>query len=579
MQTFAKRLKPAPDARSADCARRGGAYSGFGGAASRIPAHAEAPALQFSSPADAHEREADRWAERVIRMAEVPLPRASPFGDGCPSWQSERAALEPAGLFAASDSGTTEAPAIVRDVLSSSGQPIAPSVRAFMEPRFGHDFSRVRVHADRGAAASAAALGAEAYTVGSHIVFGGGARSPHVAEGRHLLAHELTHVLQQTGAAQGSLPGQPGGLVTRDRSGRIARQPKSAGSPQPAASPGLTELNGWPMDSILARLNELAEAPLLALINEAKTVKGLNAPRLQLALDVVWTKKFSRATLPEFEAILPSRMESIIPALENADQQAAIKKFLIRARPAKPKDTSALAEPLGAGDKPIASSQLKAFGTDEQTAFKKQVYEAHIAAAARVRKFSMGVAATDLVSIGAGHQLRKDAAPDMISLLAKANEDLKTAQDAGDALAQTVKSIGIGSSYRDTKRDFGLWDQYFEQYYNATQKTREAADGGEHGARAVAIMVAHYTGSKAAPGFSNHTSGIAVDFTTTEGKEALGSNKSQNARWKTSWLHKWLVDNAAKYNYEPLATEAFHWSHKIAEPPPPEPGHTEAGAA
>ncbi len=59
------------------------------------------------------------------------------------------------------------------------------------------------------------------------------------------------------------------------------------------------------MESILARLNELAEAPLLALKNEARTVKGLNAPRLQLALDVVWTKKFSRATLPEFEAILP----------------------------------------------------------------------------------------------------------------------------------------------------------------------------------------------------------------------------------------------------------------------------------
>jgi Domain of unknown function (DUF4157) len=149
MQTFAKRLKPAPDARSADSASRGHAYSGTWGAASRILAHAEAPALRFSSPVDAHEREADRLAERVIRMPDAALPCASRFGGGCPSGLSERAALEPAGLLAASASWTTEAPAMVRDVLSSSGEPLAPSARAFMEPRFGHDFSRVRVHADR----------------------------------------------------------------------------------------------------------------------------------------------------------------------------------------------------------------------------------------------------------------------------------------------------------------------------------------------------------------------------------------------------------------------------------------------
>ena len=96
--------------------------------------------------------------------------------------------------------------------------------------------------------------------------------------------------------------------------------------------------------------------------------------------------------------------------------------------------------------------------------------------------------------------------------------------------------------------------------------------------KAVSILVAHYTGSKAAPGFSNHSSGIAVDFTTTEGKDTLGAYKSQNARWKKSWLHQWLVTNAATYNFEPLATEAFHWSHKMTEPPPQEPPHKEEGA-
>jgi hypothetical protein len=70
-------------------------------------------------------------------------------------------------------------------------------VRAFMEQRFGQDFSRVRVHADRRAADSARAVNAHAYTVGSHIVFGAGQHAPGTRKGGHLLAHELTHVAQQ----------------------------------------------------------------------------------------------------------------------------------------------------------------------------------------------------------------------------------------------------------------------------------------------------------------------------------------------------------------------------------------------
>lgn len=539
MRTFASGHKPAPGVGPAASAGRGRAL----------------PAPRLSSPTDAPEREADRLADQPMRPSGTALPHASPFASALPDRSS----------------ATTAAPAIVRDAVASSGRPLPSAIRAAMEPRFGHDLGRVRLHADGRATASAAALGATAYTVGSDIVFGADAASPDTTAGRRLLAHELVHVVQQTGGPHHSLAGSPGAPITSDRSGRIARQPKPA---QPAAPPTLVELNGWPMESILARLNELAEAPLLALVNEAKTVKGLNAPRLQLALNVVWTKKFSRATLPELEAILPGQMEAVIPVLQNADQQAAIKKFLMRPRKPKPADAGALSAPLGAGEKPIASSRLTAFGSEEQTAFKRQVYEAHIAAAARVRKFSMGVAPADLMSIGGGHQLRKDAAPDMIKLLAKAGEDLKAAQDAGDAAAQTVKSISIGSSYRDTKQDFGLWDGYFQQYYNETQKARDAADGGEHGAKAVAIMVGHYSESKAAPGFSNHTSGIAVDFKTTEGKVTLGAYKSQNAQWKKSWLHQWLVANAATYNYEPLSTEAFHWSHKMAEPAPAEPPHT-----
>lgn len=100
-------------------------------------------------------------------------------------------------------------PPIVNDVLRSEGRPLDQSTRVFMEDRFGHDFSKVRVHADRLAANSALAVNAHAYTVGSQIVFGAG-RYNSAADGQHLLAHELAHVVQQqSGAAGPSLQRAP----------------------------------------------------------------------------------------------------------------------------------------------------------------------------------------------------------------------------------------------------------------------------------------------------------------------------------------------------------------------------------
>ncbi len=90
-------------------------------------------------------------------------------------------------------------PATVRATLSSAGQPLGASTRSFMEPRFGHNFSDVRLHTGGQAEASAERINARAYTLGRHIVFGAGQYSPASNDGRWLLAHELTHVVQQTG--------------------------------------------------------------------------------------------------------------------------------------------------------------------------------------------------------------------------------------------------------------------------------------------------------------------------------------------------------------------------------------------
>lgn len=88
-------------------------------------------------------------------------------------------------------------PSIVHEVLNSSSEPLADPNRSFFESRFGHDFSRVRLHNDPKAAESARAVNARAYTVGRDIVFGSGALAPEQPDGRELLAHELVHTLQQ----------------------------------------------------------------------------------------------------------------------------------------------------------------------------------------------------------------------------------------------------------------------------------------------------------------------------------------------------------------------------------------------
>src|SRR5262249_33820469 len=126
--------------------------------------------LVVGQASDPLEHEADRVADQVMRMptpevgpATAP-PRVSHKCDPCEA--EERLQMKEARP----QSAVGEAPGCVHEALSSPGQPLEPPTRAFFEPRFGHDFSRVRVHTDRLAAQSATSVGALAYTVGSNIV-------------------------------------------------------------------------------------------------------------------------------------------------------------------------------------------------------------------------------------------------------------------------------------------------------------------------------------------------------------------------------------------------------------------------
>jgi len=189
--------------------------------------------LEIGRPNDRFEQEADRVAEEVLR-SRTATASAGPAGADrtAPSVQrlcsecEETLHRQMTGneeeeeLLQAKTAGrdgpllTPEIESRIDTVLAASGQPLPGPVRTYFEPRFGHDFGRVRMHTGPGAAKSAQLLNAKAYTVGRHIVFGEGRYAPAADAGRSLLAHELTHTIQQgnTGRLSAAkLPDEPGG--------------------------------------------------------------------------------------------------------------------------------------------------------------------------------------------------------------------------------------------------------------------------------------------------------------------------------------------------------------------------------
>jgi hypothetical protein len=206
-----------------------------------------------ASPSDAASR----------RFAPV-LRRCACGGSGGPTGECEECRKKRLQRSPSSPSASAaeSAPAAVHDVLRSPAQALDSSTRAFMEPRFGHSFANVRVHADATAAESASAMGARAYTVGRDVVFASGRYAPASPEGRKLLAHELTHVVQQSGSSSTALSpsleigpvdapeereadavaasiesGGSAGVSTVGGGMTLARAPEDAGAPPAPSAP------------------------------------------------------------------------------------------------------------------------------------------------------------------------------------------------------------------------------------------------------------------------------------------------------------------------------------------------------
>jgi hypothetical protein len=166
-------------------------------------------ALRVSSPQDNAERDAADAAQRVMQMPDRAEPTLLPRR---PAPAVQRLALNTARV------AETHVPADTAARIQAArtgGMPLPPPLRDFMEPRFGADFSAVRLHASAESAALSQALGARAFTAGAHIHFGAGEFKPDTPAGRELIAHELAHTLQQ-GASRRT---QADGVVLPARAG------------------------------------------------------------------------------------------------------------------------------------------------------------------------------------------------------------------------------------------------------------------------------------------------------------------------------------------------------------------------
>ena len=175
------------------------------------------PQLEVGRIDDPAERQADDVADRVMLMREGAACCPACAAGSCAQHTGieHGAAKDLRRKASGSGDGGLAVPSELEPQVrraTSGGETLPHAVRAFFEPRFGEDLSHVRIHRDADAAASAGALGAKAYALGSHIAFANGQYRPDSATGRRLLAHELTHVLQDR-----STGGATSGPVRRDK--------------------------------------------------------------------------------------------------------------------------------------------------------------------------------------------------------------------------------------------------------------------------------------------------------------------------------------------------------------------------
>ncbi|BDI34258.1 hypothetical protein CCAX7_63090 [Capsulimonas corticalis] len=234
---------------------------------SRVSVRAPQAKLTVNQPGDRYEQEADSMADRVTGMLDASPLSAPPALQRCPCEDEKVKRKESVSSTPAGDVS-----AVVAAGTAGGGFGLDAGTRAAMEAGFGHDFGRVRVHTDAQASRSAEMVSARAYTLGSDVVFRSGEFAPGSPEGRRLLAHELTHVVQQ-GAASSLNTEAVGGV---QRSVDLSRSDSQVQrDDEPSASPQGTDPTAGTTD--LGNCNDKIDedvARCVDEVNKACSIKG-----------------------------------------------------------------------------------------------------------------------------------------------------------------------------------------------------------------------------------------------------------------------------------------------------------------
>jgi phosphatidylserine/phosphatidylglycerophosphate/cardiolipin synthase-like enzyme len=239
-------------------------------------------------------------------------------------------------------------------------------------------------------------------------------------------------------------------------------------------------------------------------------------------------------------------------------------------------DAQREAEQALAAVPPIVDRPCRHYGPDalswaehpELESFMRATYEAHVARSCTRRAFEPSVPEADLAEVSKGRYLRRDAAARAISMLDDARVALRLAQAAGDQEALATRSFGISSAYRSAQHQYRLWNDRFPGYVADTATRRADLPGGPVGDEASRWLARWIGGWLAAPGFSNHNDGRAIDlFCRLASRRVLTADRADIPRWHSSWLHHWLCANAARYDFHPYSKEPWHWEHRPGSPP------------
>jgi outer membrane protein OmpA-like peptidoglycan-associated protein len=256
--------------------------------------------LTVNQPGDRFEQEADRVAERVMRMPDSTAGTLPNIQRVCSKCEEELHRTMGPGIKTVGESFKHP---------TNGGRPLPDSERRFFEPRFGRDLSKVRIHTDEEASVAARSVNALAYTMGNDVVFGNGQYRPGTEDGRKLLAHELTHVIQQRAA----------GTPSVQRLGDPKQKPAGLPCPIPTGSPVFVNVDVlFSLES--STLTSTAIADIASFIGRWKAAGANKAVRVDgyASTDgpqpLNWTLACDRAKRVEKELKTPSSQTTGIPA-------------------------------------------------------------------------------------------------------------------------------------------------------------------------------------------------------------------------------------------------------------------------